>query len=331
MVDIKDNQDESTALIDFILAHKKEYAQSFLKSNGFHYSGTKETLRERLKDLVVREEITQESLVSLLDQIELFGNQHAYLFKITDPHLGRLRDPNHVRTLCESQGLGELYNNYKPLILPENPEIASIYHDYDWLRIRWVTKKETLQLMEEKREKDEEGREFLIKKYLIRKLRATTLFRVSLITGDADLLIHRLPSGSSYRREKNVYLEQLDDWFGWGVLDHEDLFPTISRIEASGEARIRNVDIRTARGSHIDIVSPSVHMGIRDDPDAASARSSITTGVGNRGNFYWLPQFSGGFLLRNIHTIIYRDRVALFGECEEEEVNYVLGRVRSFI
>jgi len=281
--------------------------------------------------LAASRKITREDLVSLLDQIEGFGNQHIYLFKIPETWLEKLCDINWVKTVFEDHGLIDVYNQYKPLVLPEQPEVISINHSSDWLRIRWVTKREKLELMEERKEADEKKREILVKKFLIRKYRATTMFRVSLITGDAELLIHRLPQGFDYRREKNKYLRRLDEWFGWGVLRHLDLYPAISKIENSGEVRVRDVGVRTVRGSHIDIISPSRKHGIHDDPDAFSARRTIRTGTGSKGNFYWLPDKTGGMLSREVHTIIYRDRVAFLGEYREEEINYVLGRIRHFI
>jgi len=321
---------ETTVLIDLVLAHRKDYVQDFLESAGFPTSGTKEDLRERLKNLVDRGDITKEELVSLLDEIEIFGNQHIYLFRIPDSHLQKLRDPNYVKNICEKNGMKELYNNYKPLILPEESEIASIYHDNDWLSIRWVAKKEKLQLMEQSDSIDDEGRRMLIKKYLVREFRATTLFRVSLITGDADLLIHRYPS-LDYNQEKDNYLLLLDSWFGWGMLNHENLHPTIMKIENSKEVRIRNVGLITPKGSHIGIASSSTGEGIHNDPEASRIRKSGRTSISNKGNFYWLPEKTKKALTREIHTLIHRDRVVVYGECREEELNYVLGRIRNFI
>jgi len=318
-------------LIDLLLAHKKEYVQEFLRENGFRFSGTKEDLRERLLILYKRGEITREQILQRLDQLEGYGNQHVYLFRIPEHYIEELRDQENVRRIFEENNLGDVYNHYRPLVFPEHPEVASITHDDDWLKIRWVVKKEKTQLLEEKREIDEQNREILTKKYIIRKYRGVTMFRVSLISGDAELLIHRLPQGLKYAQEKDRYLGYLNEWFNWGLLSNINLYPVISRIENSGEVRTRNVGLRTARGSHIDISSPSRTTGIQEDPDAINVRQSINTEVGNRGNFYWLPEKSNGVLSREIHTIIYPDRVAFLGECREEEVNYVLGRVRHYL
>lgn len=322
---------EVVEIIDLLLAHKKEYIQEFLRENGFRFSGTKEDLRERLLNLYGRGKITREQILQQLDLIEGYGNQHVYLFRIPEHHIERFRNRENVMRIFKDNNLEDVYNNYRALAFPDEPEVASITHNDDWLKIRWVVKKEKIQLLEERREIDEQNREILTKKYVIRKYRGVTMFRLSLISGDAELLIYRLPQGSRYEQEKDRYLSYLTDWFNWGLLSNINLYPVISRIEDSDEVRTRNVGLRTAKGSHIEISSPSRTAGIENDPDAWNARQTIRTGIGNRGNFYWLSEKSNGALSRKIHTIIYPDRIAFFGECREEEVNYVLGRVRHYL
>jgi len=128
-------------LIDLLLAHKKEYVQEFLRENGFRFSGTKEDLRERLLILYKRGEITREQILQRLDQLEGYGNQHVYLFRIPEHYIEELRDQENVRRIFEENNLGDVYNHYRPLVFPEHPEVASITHDDDWLKIRWVVKK----------------------------------------------------------------------------------------------------------------------------------------------------------------------------------------------
>jgi len=161
--------EEVVQLIDLLLAHKKGYVQQFLRENGFRRSGTKEDLRERLLALYEEGKITHEQILQRLDLIEGYGNQHLYLFRIPEHHIEELRDQENVRRIFEENNLGDVYNSYRALVFPEEPEIASITHDDDWLKIRWVVKKEKTQLLEERREIDEQNRETLTKKYIIRK------------------------------------------------------------------------------------------------------------------------------------------------------------------
>ena len=323
------NSEEEDLLIDLILAHKSKYVRDFLEFRELHHSGVKKKLRKRLKEYL-GQEITVKDLTELLDKVERFGDQHAFFFKVEPDQMHKLRNPKYLENCCAESGLRELYNDYKPLILPKIPEIASIKFNGEKLEILWVVlgKKFYFKKMDEI---EENGHSFLIKKYFIRKFRATTLFRISLLTGDAELFIHRLPPNTSYEKEKDEYLEKFRGIFDCEILRHKDLYDIISEIEESGEVRTRNIGLRTGIGSYVDIVSSGVKVGISDDPDAKDARKSIKTGVGNIGNFYWLPEKSKGKLEKEIHTIFYWDKVAFARECTEEEVNYVTDRIHHFL
>ena len=315
-------------LIDLILAHNKINAQQFLKENGFHFSGTKEDLRHRLRSCVNSGDISGGHLVALLDKIEGYDKQRVYLFQLPSRYVDQLRRKEYITSLLDDIGISDLYNNFKSLQPSDQPELISVTHNSDWLKIRWASKKEKLELIDEIEEEDEELREFLIKRYLRRIFRATTLFQVSLLNGNAELMI---PDGSNYSEEIDNFLDLLNKWFKWGILDPLSLYSAISGIESLDETRLRSIGIKTARGCSIDISSPSIDQGLSEDPDASNVKDHLPTGVPNKGNFYWLKEKSEGLLSNDFHTIIYGDSVAITRECRDEEVNYVLGRIRSLI
>lgn len=249
--------EEITKLIDLILSHKMDYIQSFLKSNGLPFSVRKKIeLKNKLIKYVVADKITKHKLISLLNEIDGFGNQHIYLFSISNPQLQKLKDKNYVKNILKQHGLIGVYNNYKPLLLPENPEVISITHDPESLKIRWVTGKEDFEPMDKRRERYSDNKEILIVRCFINKLRIVTRFQVSFINGNSELFIHHMPSSSNYDQERKRYLKQLDKWFNFGILDHLKVYPAISKIENSGEVRTREVGIRTLQGSRVDIASP---------------------------------------------------------------------------
>jgi len=138
------NENDLSLLIDLTLSHNNRGIQDFLRSKGLTFSGTTEELREKLKNYYYNENITTEELITLLDQLEEYGNQHVYLFNLPRRYLDQLRDESFVRQNLESKNILDLYNQYKPLFLPENPEITAINHDLDWFKVRWGVKKEDL-------------------------------------------------------------------------------------------------------------------------------------------------------------------------------------------
>lgn len=321
------NENDLLLLIDLTLSHNNREIQEFLKSKDLKYSGTTKELKEKLKKYIDSGDITPEEIISLLDQLEEYGNQHIYLFNLPENYLSELQDEELLKQNLETNGYLELYNGYRPLFLPENPEILSISYDLDWFKIRWGVKKEDLTPIEENTITEDDGQKYLIQKFLIRSIRETTLFQVSMVNGDAELLIHR-STNSDYENEKNEYMNQIYNIFKWDPLENIELNPAIVNIESSGEVRTRIINLQTPRRSNIEITSHSKGNSINDDPDALNTRNSVNLAIGKRGNFYWLPDRSDEILSRELFTIIYSDRFSIYGERHEEEVNYVIGRVR---
>jgi hypothetical protein len=151
-----------------------------------------------------------------------------------------------------------------------------------------------------------------------------------MVSGDAELLIHR-STDSDYEEEKDKYMDHIYEIFNWEPLDPIELNPAIINIETSGDVRTRNINLQTPRRSNIEIFSPSKEQSINDDPDALNTRNSVNMAVGRRGNFYWLPEPSNNVLRKELYTRIYPDRFSIYGERHEEEVNYVIGRIRHHL
>ncbi|CEA14562.1 hypothetical protein [Methanobacterium formicicum] len=325
------NENDVSLLIDLTLSHNNREIQEFLKSKELTFSGNTQKLRERLRKYYDSGDVTVEEIIALLDQLEEYGNQHIYLFTLPENYLSLLRDEESLRLHLERHEILELYNEYQPLFLPENPEIISINHDLDWFKIRWGVKKEDFGTPIEKNIiQEDDGQKYLIQKFLIKNIRETTLFQVSMVNGDAELLIHR-STDSNYEQEKEKYMNQIYEIFNWDPLNPIELNPAIVHIEASGEVRTRNINLQTPRMSNIEIVSPSKEQSINDDPDALTTRNSVNMAVGRRGNFYWLPERSNDALRKELYTRIYPDRFSVYGERHEEEVNYVIGRIRHHL
>lgn len=158
-------QDEIDNLVNLILSHGSRPVQDFLRSKALSFSGTREELKKSLKNGHEAGKLTYEDLTSLLHDIEEYGNQQVYLFNIPPPKLDELRNDEEVKNIFKRSGLLEYYNDYKPFISSEEPMVFGIDHDYDWIKIRWGITKEEQDLIEEKRELDDNGNEILIKNF----------------------------------------------------------------------------------------------------------------------------------------------------------------------
>jgi hypothetical protein len=326
------NPSDIDILIEILLYHNNRPIQDLLRSKNLKCSGSTKDLKEKLKKYYNDGEVSSSELITLLDQLENYGNQHIYLFKLSNPILKYLRNFELVYKTLEDEGFSKFYNYYDPLILPETPEIISIKHDSDSFKIRWGVKKENLgDLVEERYTTDnDDGRKYLTKKYLIEEVRETTLFQVDLTNGEAELLIKR-SKGADYDEEKDKYLNQIYDIFGWDPLEAIKLNNTINKIGNSDEVIARTIALKTPKESIINIGSPSKNEGISDDPEALKAKDSLNRSVGTRGYFYWLTGSSSGTLKRDLYTRIYQDRFSVYGERTEEEITYVIERIRHHL
>jgi len=317
--------DELELLINFILSHKKEYIQQFLKERGLHYSYTKPLLREKIYEGIENENFTKDELIELLDTIEEYGNQHIYLFNVTDNYRRELQNKKSIIRKLKREGLEEVFNNSKPLLLPDKPIICSIVHDSNIYKIKWVEKRVWKELIDEKIEGDK-----LIKIYQIHLKRGITTFRVDLITGNAELMIQRLPSGTNYRKVRDEYLKYLSKIFNVDALSIVNIRSAITRIENSDEVERRQTNFETLSGGKASFKSKRRGTDYINDPYLKKAREAMGQNVSAElGNFYWLPN---DILNRKIHTHIYSsdNRVGIFGECTQQEVDYVLSRIRYF-
>lgn len=316
------------SIIDLLLSHSNRKLQEFLKSKNLAFSGDSSKLKERLVSNYDLGKISDNELTILLDELEEYGNQQIYLYKVPNAVLNQLRDEDFVINVLEKNNLSDLYNSYHPLSLPETPEIIYIVYDEDWLKIRWGVKKEDLGIPLDKKI-TEDGREYLLRKYLITKIRDITLFQVSLITGEAELLIHK-SADADYDQEQNEYLNQIYNIFGWDPLDPIELNHAIGNIDNSGEVNTRKRGVKTPKGSDITVGSPSKDVSINEDEDADNA-TNVPMGMRTLGHFYWLPEKSDSKLENKLYTRMYSNRFAIYGERSEEEVNHVIKRIRHHI
>lgn len=327
MLEDIEKPEELEILLEFLLSHKKEYIANFLREKGLYSSGTKSTLKERLVNYIDHDEISIENLVDLLDEIEGWGNQHIYIYTGPNSLLELWKDAKWVKRHLTKKKLEGLLNKKLPLILPDSPQLSSIKYSDEQLRIIWVEKRKWEDRIPDK---DEVRDNLIMKAYLPRISRGLIVFEWNLISNQALFMIQRLPRGSNYEATFDEYIEKMKRIIDISHFDIVKLRPAIKRIESSDETRRRQINFETTRGGNINFKSSTRDDDYQDDPTLSNARSALGNRVsGSLGNFYWLPCSN---LERAIHTHIYGrfNRAGFFGECREEEVRYVLSRIRNY-
>ena len=320
-------------LLQYVFSHRKTTVQDFLRERNQPINGTKGEIRERLEDHIDANEVSAEDLIALLDRVEGWGNQHIYMYDAPAGEMKIWKSEAKAKERLKKIGHEELFNKRIPLVLPDEPTLSSVEWSAGRVRFIWIEKRKWTQRREDL---DHDGSAIGVqhtisfKAYEDKVSRGITAFDWNLTTGAAALMIQRLPSGERYDEIRTNYESALEDAIHIGDFAPTKITKAIKRLEKSTEVRNRQVSHETQRGGRVQFTSKSRKVDAFEDPDLKSSRDALGQTSSVLGNFYWQEKLP--HLAREIHTKLYAidHRVGIFGECTEEEVQYVLSRIRYF-
>jgi hypothetical protein len=324
---------ETERIVDYILAHRKVSIQAFLKEKNIASYGKKEELRTTIEKKVSEDLMTTQDLIAFLNTIEGWGNQHVYLYVAPTGESEKWKDQKKVTEILKKANYLPLLNNIRPIILPDDPTLSTIEWSPNRVRFVWVERRAwEIRVPELDRSGYDVGlsESVSLKAYQLNEARGLTSFDWNLATGHAALLIQRLPSGENYVDKQREYEDTIEEFIPISNFTRTRLSRSIKKLEASKDVRNRQLAIETVRGARIQYSSKSRKVDVFDDPDARKSKEALGGTSSLLGNFYWQPREQ--HLTREIHTKIYAtdNRIGIFGECSESEVQYVLSRIRFF-
>lgn len=317
--------DQKKLLIDSIFSHKLDFIKDYFRSKEAPFSFKRDILYSKLNEGIDDGTFSLAELTKLLDKIEEFGNQHIYLFNCNMEYIKILKNPDYMREKLKLLNLERLYNTENFLILPNEPTLTSVIHNNNILKFKWVEKRVWKDPLDERIDDDK-----FVKTYQINLSRGITTFRVNFVTGNSEIMIQRLPRGAKYEHIKDIYLEEISKYIEVHSLTPLSLRRSIRFLEKSDEVDKRQIDLETIEGGRVAYKSRDTRSDYQSDATLNRSRSALGNNVsGNKGSFYWK---ANGILGRPILTHIYAkdNRLGIFGQCIESEVNYVLSRVRYF-
>jgi hypothetical protein len=312
-------------LLDLLFKHRLPVIQGFLKTRGQPYSGTWKKVRERIEGCIDGKKIRGDELVDLLDQISGWGNQQIYLYRSPATLIERWNTEAKARGVLRARNKEELFNRRLPLVLPANPCLSAVHWTPRGVRFIWIEKRTWRERVPEE---DYKSDDIEFTAHRVHHARGLIAFDWDFISGHAALLIQRLPSGENYRDVKTRFEAELESLVKISKFSAVYVSPAILRVEKSGEVRHRKLEYATERGAKISFLSRHRRASTFDDPALKKARQELGDRLaGQHGNFYWpMPDHTE----REIHVkLLAKDqRLAIFGECSEQEVRHVLGRIR---
>lgn len=348
--DIFDTE-EFNLLLEYLSAHKKEFLKDFLRERGLFHSYNKDELMQKVREYVEEDRLSFEELVELLNTIEGWGDQHIYLYDAPAPLSARWRDPIEVRKILDDAGYDNLFNNSLPMVLPDDATLSSIQWSTSRVRFVWVDKRtwrehdETLDYTQQvPPDRSTFFREEIEwRAYRVRTGRGLIAFDWDLISGDAMLLIQRIPRSrvNSYREVRDQFEGELRPFVDLSAFDRVRVSHAVRSLELSDETRRYQLKYLSDYRGQLTVTSPNSKTDVfTDDPVIERTRAALDdeeTGesgaTGLLGRFYWQPVPTQ--LTREIYTLIYGEddddqRVGIYAEHLEGDVRYVLSRIRHY-
>jgi hypothetical protein len=330
-------------LIEYLYTHKKIYLQNFFADKSLPYSYSKRVLKDKLSSYAQAGQQQLDDLINLLDKIEGWGRQHVYLYTAPSTLSAEWRQEEVVRRYLTRSGHEGLLNQKKTLILPDEPTLTSIEWTPDRVRFIWVekrvwhdrdtTKDETIIT---RREKSDFIREqIVLRAYRVRLSRGLITFDWDLNTNHAMMLIQRLPRGNQYVSTRDTFEKALTSIFAINTFEKARVSRSLRSIENCDETRRHHMTFQSThnRGT-IAVTSPHKKYDVfSHDSVIERARNALDIdATGLLGNFYWKPV--AGQLSCEVYTHIYGiddndQRVGILAEHTEEDVRYVLSRIRA--
>lgn len=336
-------QDEDIELLlDLLFSHNMEFIQDFLKERQLHYSYTKTELRDRVRDYWEREVLRFEELVQLLNQIEGWGDQHIYLYKAPFALSRHWSVSANVQTVLERVGCLDLFNRSRPLLLPDEPTLSSIEWSEARVRFVWIERR----VWKQRDEKLDQLAPVMLDAvqvqsepvewhaYRVKSSRGLIAFDWDLVSSEAMMLIHRLPSGSDYLAVKKRFEQALHPIVSLDAFEPVRVSRAVRRLEQSDRVRRHHLKYLSDNRGQVSFTSPSSqHDAFDDDPVIERTRAALRDeAVGLLGRFYWKPVPEQ--LSSEVYTLIYGEnaddqRIGILKELREKDVRFVLSGIRD--
>ena len=331
---------EKKQIISDLLSLKKEQIAAFLGSVGKKKNGTKEVLRQWIENAVEDESLPIDSIVRFVDEVIPWGKQHVYMFRGPRSPIVNWRNEMWVFNLLRKHGMQQYLNTSLPLILPETMQISSIWHNPKRLRITAIKKRDWYERNEkyDSKTKTPEGKNVVLKGFEHEIVRSLVAFEWDLVLNEATLQIAQLPHGTEYSTIADEFFELTQEWIDRSLFTEMDLRRPIAKLHeleesGLGEIRSQTINYRTMQGRRIEAKSASMADPLLGEQPIDTMLNAVRkTGVGQIGNFYWMPADNNrNPLTSDVHVIVVgaQNRINFPTPNDEPSVRYVLSRIRS--
>lgn len=328
---------ETRELVDQVTLRKLDYTREFLRRNKAPRSGVRGKVRDNLAGLLEQKPDLKLKLRSLLEELDVWGNQRVRLREFPAALLQQFSSERAIKKVAEAAGMSGLLDGEIPLVPPETTTPYRISYEErkeDGNKIRLLTlvaakMKTVLIPAPEIGDMRLDGRPGIVyKPFKEEKQRAIDFAEINLNTGVSVISTPLIRPGSIFSTEfEPFYMAFLPllDLASSGVLQ---LYRATEKIRTlpPREVRLRGQKARTRVGGSVAMSSHAPEVDMRSDSELLSADRSLPAARRANCNCYWEP---AGDLSETVHTLINAPEaeVTIMGQIKEASARHVLRRI----
>jgi hypothetical protein len=328
---------ETQELVDQLTLRKLEYSRQFLKRHATPRSGTRVKVRGNLVGLLEETPSLKRSLRSLLEELDVWGNQRVRLREFPTPLLQRFGSKRAVRESALAAGMSKLLDGEIPLVPPEvttpyriSYEEREVNGNKTRVLILVAAKTRTVLIpapeVGDLRPKEHPG--IVFKPYREETQRAIDFAEINLDTGASIISTPLIRPGSVFNTEFESLYRAFLPMLDLGAVRPLQLYKATEKIRTLPlqEVRLRGQKARTRVGGSVDMFSQAPEADMRSDPELLRTDKTLPTDRRANCNCYWEP---AGGLSETVHTLINAPEaeVIIMGQIREENARHVLRRI----
>lgn len=320
-------------VLKLILFQGNRFIKELLRQKNLRIGATKSEFQKNILKAINDELLTQADIENWLQEIEGWGDQHAFVLKVPrtfkeDPKWKNAAD---VEKLIKKGGYEKFWNRETVQIFPEEMELTSIKHSSAGLRFIWhqaiSSTVRATDLEEEIEEVD--GEEIVWRPYKRTWGRALMYFDWRFDLGLAGIFLRRSidqPDDENKKEEIIRKVHPIVDVDNWQKIDISSAIRNLDDLDLNkSSTKNQNLEVRststqfTGTAAWIKMASLDGNSSYQEDISVRSVRRAM-----NIKNF---TGASGDFrlkiaALRDLHVRLYGKlkRISLWGSMTADEV-----------
>jgi hypothetical protein len=299
----------------------------------------KDEFEANLNEAIESSRLRLEDVTAWLTDVEGWGNQHVYLYKLSTTLCKALTEPK-VRQVVTDAGLGSVWNGETALAFPDEPTLTSISFANSVLRLVWQESSPSWTPVPEKNYPKQEGLDlYEYRAFRQVERRAVTRFEARVKEGIAGLFIADPVQGTQHRiaidEAKRVISKLLDlKALERGLVDIAVVSKNLDQkhvpTNSATETQVKTQRSRLASGgAYVEFAANSRDKAYWEEPAIQDVRKSVRSQQllgfqGVEGVFIFQPSEKG--LSRPLRVQLYgkENRIRLWAMMDALEVWTIL-------